>query len=215
MPYPYISNPYNNHPGANEILSAITFDFKKLDSKNKFVLCSVPTRSQIVADVSAEKVVISEILNYLRYTAAIRALRYNCEFVNKAIHATTPEDIYELTTLTFDYKNSNNYNAIRTINPRVPISLKEFRPTAVRVLKDSKQIIETLEGMLKLDALKNKVPDFDKKFEKAIELKEKCFVSADKLIYKLSNNKNVLDPFINYITNPSTSVVDASKTDKI
>ena len=110
-----ISKPYINHTSCEEMLSAKTFDLKKRVTNNTYILCVVPTFSQIVANAPATKAVIPEVLNYLRYTAAIRALQYNCVFIHKAMRAKTDDDFKNLTSMSFDYKNSSSYQNSHSI----------------------------------------------------------------------------------------------------
>ena len=205
------SKPYINHTSCEEMLSAKTFDLKKRVSNNCYILSIVPTLSQIVANAPANKAVIPEVLNYLRYTAAIRALQYNCVFVHKAIRAKTDEDFNALTDMSFSYKGSVN-NGIRCANPRVPISAKSFYFSALNVLDDSKQIVQNFEDMLLLDKLSNIIPDFDKKMADTIRLKNKYIAYADKIAGTILNDKNALDNFINHVSsNCKTTLNENSK----
>ena len=204
MPYPPISQPYINTAVYDEMLSAKTFDLKKLNSRDEYKLCIVPTISQLVAGAPTNKAVVPEVLNYLRYTAAIRALQHNCKFIHKAIRATTPKDLCELTTLTYDYKNARQHNGIRCSNRRVHISPSGFYLSALNILEDSKQIIQNLENLLILDKLSNTVPNFDKTLTSTTKLKDHYIEYADELIKTISNNKDIFNNFVSRISKSSS-----------
>ena len=174
----------------------------------------MPTFSQIVANAPATKAVIPEVLNYLRYTAAIRALQYNCVFIHKAVRAKTDDDFKNLTSMSFDYKNSRLCNGIRCSNPRINISEAGFYSSALKILDESKQIIQTFEDILLLDKLSNVIPEFEKKMADTIRLKNHYTEYADKLTEALSKNKNILNGFVDHISNHSKHDVKAETVSK-
>ena len=140
---PYIPNtiPFINPSSFEIMLSAKTFDIKKLSSTGEFKLCVVPTFSQLVEGGLVSKAVIPEVLNYLRYNAAIRALHHNCIFIDKAINI-NDEDLDKLSSMSFDYRNSNLNNGVSCSNRRINISPDKFYQSSLIILRESKDIIQ-------------------------------------------------------------------------
>lgn len=212
MPYPPTSKPYLNTCYFDEVLSAKTFDLKKVFSSNEYKLCIVPTLSQIVANAPATKAVMPEVLDYLRYSAAIRALEHNCKFVYHAIHASSQEDLDNLTSLNYDYKNGRNHCGIRSSSRRSALSSSGFYLSALSILEESKQFIQNFEDILLIDKLSQMIPDFDKKMANTLKYKEHYIQFADRLINAISNNKDIFNNFVNTLSAPaiSTKPVDSS-----
>ena len=210
MPYPPIFKPYINTSCFEEVLSAKTFDLKKVVAGNEYKLCIVPTLSQIVANAPATKAVIPEVLDYLRYTATIRALEHNCKFIRGAINAKTLDDFNSLTALNFDYKNGRTHCGIRSSSKRISLSPSGFHTCSLRLLEDSKQYISDFEKMLCVDKLSQIIPDFDKKMANTLKYKEQYIQYADKLINTISNDKDIFDNFIDYL---SISTIRNTKSD--
>lgn len=212
MPYPPTSKPYNNPCTFDEILSTKTFDLKKVVSSGEYKLCIVPTYSQIIANNPSAKAVIPEVLNYLRYTAAIRALEHNCKFIHRAINAKTSQDFDSLITLNYDYKNGKVYPGIRASSKHCLISPNGIHKVSLQLLEESKQYIQNFEEFLMIDKLSEIIPDFDKKLEISTRYKEQYIEHANRLIAQISNNKDIFNNFIDhisfvlgYIDNPNKS----------
>ena len=201
MSYQSLSKPYINTAVFEEVLSAKTFDIKKLSSRNEYILCTVPTISQIVANAPATKAVIPEVSNYLRYTAAIRALEHNCNFINKAMEASNSGDIKELCTLNYDYKNGKPHAGIRSSSKRYILAAPSFYQSSLYILEESKHLIQFFEDMLLIDKLSKIIPDFKTKLDKATKFKQQCIEKADNLINDISQNKDSFNYFVNYISN--------------
>lgn len=212
MPYMQTYEPSTNRT-CEEILSAKTLDIKKLVSTDKYIICIVPTFSQMIANAPLSKEVIPEVVNYLRYTSAIRALHYNCVFIHKAIIAKTDEDFNNLTNLNYDYNNSRRNNGIRSTSKRITISPETIPLVALHILEESKQIIKTFEDMLLLDKLSLYISDFDKKWADTNRLKNQYIKYADTLSATISKNKDILTPFIDH-TSKSSIINDNSTINK-
>ena len=201
MPNLQHPNSYINKSSFEEVTSAVTFYVKKRNSRNDYILCSVPTISKIGEIASTNKTVIPEVLNYVRYIAAIRALEYNCDFINKAIKASNADDIKTLTTLSFDYINGKRDCGIHFSSKSSLLSASYFYQSSLYTLKESKQIIQYFENLLLTDKLAKIIPDFEVKLDKVDKFKTHYIEEADKLINTISADKDIFKYFVDYISN--------------